>query len=133
MILNSKIFLYILNNYEIIEKTTIVVIRYVYEILSPFLCSTYKKVSPFAKHPSNSNPQEWPLVIFNARSTYDQIVMEHVIFLVFLITLKFLIFIIVTFNKTYINQICNASNFSLTICAMGTCMVSNFAISCKVL
>ncbi len=61
--------IYISNNYVIIEEPMIVAIKYDYETLSPLLSSTYKKVSPFAKHPSNYNPQEWPLAMFSARST----------------------------------------------------------------
>jgi hypothetical protein len=58
-----------------IEKTTITT-RYGYETLIPLLCLAYKKVHPFVKHPSNSSPQEWPLVVFGARLIQDQIVKE---------------------------------------------------------
>jgi len=59
-----------------IEKTTITATRYDYETLIPLLYLAYQKVHPFVEHPSNSSPQEWPLVVFGARLIQDQIVME---------------------------------------------------------
>ncbi len=41
---------------------------------------------PFVKHLSNSNTQEQPLEVFGARLIQDQILMEHISFLVFPIT-----------------------------------------------
>jgi hypothetical protein len=46
----------ILNNY--VEKSTIATIRYDFETLLPLLYLTNQIVHPFAKHPSNSSPQE---------------------------------------------------------------------------
>ncbi len=63
-----------------IEKTTIATIRYDFETLIRLLCSSYQKVHPFAKHPSNFGPQQWLLAMFGARLIQDQIVMEHVSF-----------------------------------------------------
>lgn len=120
--------LLILSNCVGIEKPTIAT-RYDSEILIPFLCSTYQKVHFFAKHPSNFGPQEWPLVVFSARLTQDQIVMEDGSFFAFAIICKFFISIIINFNKTSLSQMCNAKNLFLTIHAMRTYMFSNFAIS----
>jgi len=120
--------LLILSNCVGIEKPTIAT-RYDSEILIPFLCSTYQKVHFFAKHQSNFGPQEWPLVVFSARLTQDQIVMEDGSFFAFAIICKFFISIIINFNKTSLSQMCNAKNLFLTIHAMRTYMFSNFAIS----
>ncbi len=90
--------LLILSNCVGTKKPTIA-IRYDFEFLTPLLCSTYQKVHPFGKHPSNLGPQEWPLVVFGARLTQDQIVMKYANFLIFLITCKFLIYAIINFNK----------------------------------
>jgi hypothetical protein len=60
-----------------IENATIAT-RYDFETLIPLLCSTYEKVHPFAKHPSNFDPQKWLLVMFGGRLIQDQIAMEHV-------------------------------------------------------
>jgi hypothetical protein len=99
--------LLILSNCVGIEKPTIAT-RYDSEIIIPFLCSTYQDFHIFAKHPSNFGPQERPLVVFGARLTQDEIVMEHVSFFVFAIICKFLIFVIINFNKTCLSQMCNA-------------------------
>jgi hypothetical protein len=74
--------LFILSNYVGIKKSKLhqITTRYDSKILIPLLCSTYQKVHPFAGHPSNFGPQEWPLVKFGARLTQDQIAMEHVSF-----------------------------------------------------
>ncbi len=40
-------------------------------------------------------------------------------------TCKFLIFAIIDFNKIYLNQMCNANNLFLTICAMGLACFQN--------
>ncbi len=53
--------------------------------------------------------------------------------LVFTIICKFLIFVIIKFDKMYLNQMCNVNNLSLIICATRTWMFSKFAISYKVL
>jgi hypothetical protein len=99
--------LLILNNCVGIKKP-IIATRYDFEILISFLCSTYQKVHLFAKHPSNFSPQESPLVVFGARLTQNQIVMEHVSFFFSAIICKFLIFVIINFNKTSLSQMCNA-------------------------
>jgi hypothetical protein len=49
--------IFILNNYVGIEKGTLATTRYHFQILFPLLCSTYQKVHPFAKHPSNFGSQ----------------------------------------------------------------------------
>ncbi len=81
----------ILHNYVGIEIAIILAIRYDFETLILFLCSTYQKVHPFVQHPSKFGPQKQPLVVFGARLIQDQIVMEHASFFIFLITYKFLI------------------------------------------
>jgi hypothetical protein len=43
--------IFIMNNYVGIEKAIIATRRYNSKTLMPFLCSTYQKVHPFAKHP----------------------------------------------------------------------------------
>jgi hypothetical protein len=54
--------------------------------------------------------------------------------LVFLIiSCKFLLFVIIDFNKTYISQMYNVNNLFLTTCAMRTCMFLKSIIGCKVL
>jgi hypothetical protein len=50
--------LFILHNYVGIEIAKILTIRYDFETLSFFLCSTYQKVHPFVQHPSKFGPQE---------------------------------------------------------------------------
>ncbi len=91
------------------------------------MCLTYQKVHPFAKH-----PQEWPLAMFSARLTQNQIVMEHVNFWFSLSYVSF-IFLIRSFNKTYISQMCDVNNVSLTIGAMKTYIfhVIGYTESCK--
>ncbi len=70
----------ILHNYLGIEIAIILAIRYDFETLIPFLCSTYENVHPFEQQPSKFGPQKQPLVVFDARLIEDQIVMEHASF-----------------------------------------------------
>jgi hypothetical protein len=119
--------LLVLSNCVGTEKPTIAM-RYDYEILIPHLCSTYQKVHLFGKHPLDFGPQEWPLVVFGARLTQDQIVMEHVSFFVFAIICKLLFFVIKNSNKTSLSQMCNAKKLFLTIGAMRTYMFSNLQL-----
>jgi hypothetical protein len=99
--------LFILSRHARIEKITITTRRYNFEIWIPLLCLAYQKVYPFAKHLSNSSPQELTLVMFGARLTHDQqITMKHISFLDFQITCKFLIFAIIDSNIRYLGQMC---------------------------
>jgi len=54
-------------------------------------------------------------------------------FLVFVIICKFFIFFIIHFNKTYLNQMCNANNLSLTIGATRTYMFLKYTFDCRIL
>ncbi len=61
--------LFILNNNYMGIKNGTIATRYDSETLIPLFCLVYQNVHPFIKHPSNSSPQERPLVIFGARLT----------------------------------------------------------------
>jgi len=72
-------------------------------------------------------------VVFGVGLTQNQIVMKHVSFLVFAIAHKFLIYVIIDFNKTYLSQMCNAKNLSLIISATKAYMSFKFTIDRKIL
>jgi hypothetical protein len=72
-------------------------------------------------------------VVFCVWLTQNQIVMECESFGFFAITCKFLIYVIIDINQTYISQMCNANNLSLIIGATRIYMFLKSTIDCKIL
>jgi len=70
----------IINNYVGRDMATIVATRHDFEILIPFLCSTYQKVNVFAKPTKTFFTLEWPLVMFGAWLFPNDIAIENVSF-----------------------------------------------------
>jgi hypothetical protein len=62
------------------DMATITTTRYDFETLMSLLCSTYWKVNAFAKPTKTFVTQEWPLVVFGARLSLNDIAIEHVSF-----------------------------------------------------
>ncbi len=70
----------IVSNYVGRDVATIAVMRYDSKTLIPPLCSTYRKMNAFAKPIETFVVQEWPLVVFGAGLSPNDIAIEHVSF-----------------------------------------------------